>query len=83
MLQPGSMVFSLPKDIFNITDISQWWKWTIGADWMHPFGPESSIKGKEDEPVVHICYHDAAAYAKWCNKRLPTEAEFTSSICSF
>lgn len=76
LLQPGSMVFSLPKNIFNVTDISQWWKWTIGADWMHPFGPESSILGKEDEPVVHICYHDAAAYAKWCNKRLPTEAEW-------
>ena len=76
MLQPGSMVFSLREDIFNVIDVSQWWKWTVGANWMHPFGPESSILGREDEPVVHICYHDAAAYAKWCDKRLPTEAEW-------
>ena len=76
VLQPGSMVFFQSDDIYNLIDISQWWQWTKGADWQHPDGPESNILDKEKEPVVHICYHDALAYAKWCGKRLPTEAEW-------
>jgi len=75
-LQPGSMVFVASNEIFNLIDISQWWRWIKGANWKHPYGPESNIIGKEQEPVVHICYHDALAYAKWCGKRLPTEAEW-------
>lgn len=76
ILKPGSMVFNPPESVSNLIDFSQWWKWTKGADWKHPNGPESNISGKENFPVVHIAYLDAQAYAKWANKRLPTEAEW-------
>ena len=53
-----------------------WWEYRPGADWRHPKGPESSIAGRDDHPVVHVAYEDALAYAAWCGKELPTEAEW-------
>jgi formylglycine-generating enzyme required for sulfatase activity len=57
-------------------DWSQWWTFKFGANWRRPYGPRSSLSGRNDHPVVHVAYSDALAYAKWVGKDLPTEAEW-------
>jgi len=47
-----------------------------GAVWRHPEGPTSSLEGRSQHPVVHVTYTDAAAYAEWVRKSLPTEGEW-------
>ena len=75
-LVPGAVVFSPPDHPVPLNDHYQWWSYVKGANWCHPLGPKSSIRGRERFPVVNIAYEDAEAYAKWVNKRLPTEAEW-------
>ena len=75
-LVAGSVVFSPPDHLVPLDNHLQWWSYVPGANWRHPLGPDSDIKGKEDYPVVQIAYEDAQAYAKWAGKRLPTESEW-------
>lgn len=76
LLVPGSLVFTKPDGPVGLRDYRAWWAYVPGACWRHPTGPESRISGLEDHPVVHVTYEDAAAYAEWADKALPTEAEW-------
>lgn len=75
-LVAGSVVFTPTKEPVPLDNHLRWWNYVKGADWRHPSGPDSNIKGHGNDPVVQVAYDDAVAYAKWAGKRLPTEAEW-------
>lgn len=76
LLVPGSVVFQKPVQHVDLRDYRNWWAYVPGANWRHPEGPESSIADREQQPVVHVAYEDALAYASWVGKELPTEAQW-------
>ena len=75
-LLPGALVFRPTAGPVNLSDWRQWWDWAPGANWRAPYGVGSDIAGREDHPVVQVAYTDAAAYAAWAGRRLPTEAQW-------
>lgn len=78
-LVPGSLVFRLPASrpsagMGAMRSWGDWWAFVPGAHWRHPDG--SAWPCEPDHPAVHVAHADAAAYAAWAGKALPTEAEW-------
>ena len=75
-LVPGSLVFRKTRGPVDLGDVRSWWRYVPGAFWRQPEGPESTAAGRQRHPVTHVAYEDAAAYAAWAGKELPTESEW-------
>ncbi len=76
LLVAGSLVFQGTPGPVPLTDFRAWWAYVPGACWRRPEGPGSDVRGRDNHPVVHIANEDAAAYAEWAGKELPSEAEW-------
>ena len=76
MAGAGSTVFDNQHAPIDIRNPATWWVFREGAQWRHPLGPGSNIRGLDDHPVVHIACQDAETYARWAGKALATEAEW-------
>ncbi len=51
-----------------------WRRDASGVWWRRRFGVVEPVPAAD--PVLHVCFHEAAAYASWAGKRLPTEPEW-------
>ena len=71
---PGALVFTPTDGPVDLSNPGNWWQFVVGANWRNPIGLDEEVPG--DHPVVQVAFEDVQAYADWCGKDLPTEAEW-------
>lgn len=72
----GAAVFVMPGADADLSNPTSWWRYVSGANWRHPGGPETSIEGRDQFPVVALTLADITRYAAWKGRALPSEAEW-------
>ena len=76
LLVPGSLVFRKTPGPVGLHDHRQWWAYVPGASWRAPGGPGTTPPGATSTPSRTSPHEDAAAYAAWAGRSLPSEAEW-------